>query len=199
MRTPVKLHKCYRLINHGPVVLVTAAAGGRDNLMPACWLTPVDFDPPRVAVVIASGTFTRELVDASGELALSIPPASMVDAVHDAGHVDGHEVDKWTRFGFVREPAARVSAPLVAGCLGWLECKVVDRTLAKRLDLLIVEPVAAWADDAVFRDGTWRFDDPARRTLHHITRGKFLATGEPLLARGAERSRDTDPGRAPSS
>lgn len=81
MRVPVELAKSYRLLNHGPVVLVTAAAGGRDNVMPAAWVMPVDFDPPLVAAVLASGTFTRELVDASGELALSIPPASMLDAL----------------------------------------------------------------------------------------------------------------------
>lgn len=198
MRAPVKLPKCYRLLNHGPVVLVTAAAGGRDNVMPAAWVMPLDFDPPRVAAVIASGTFTRELVDASGELALSIPPASMLDAIYDAGQVDGREIDKWARLGFVREPASVVGAPLVAGCLGWLECRVVDRTLAQRLDLLVLEPVAAWADDAVFRDGGWVFDEPARRTVHHLSGGQFFATGEPLVARGARRRTDGDAGRSPS-
>jgi flavin reductase (DIM6/NTAB) family NADH-FMN oxidoreductase RutF len=199
MRIPVKLPECYRLLNHGPVVLVTAAASGRDNVMPAAWVMPLDFDPPRVAAVIASGTFTRELVEASGELALSIPPASMLDALSDAGQLDGREVDKWARLGFVRESATLVGAPLVAGCLGWLECKIVDRTLAEKLDLLVCEPVAAWADDAAFRDGVWRFDDPARRTVHHLTGGQFFATGEPLVARGARKRIEPDPGRSPSA
>lgn len=186
MRTAVKLPKAHRLLNHGPVVLVSAAAGGRDNVMPAAWVMPLDFDPPLVAAVIATGTLTRELVDASGELTLSIPPASMLDAVYDAGQVNGREVDKWARFGFVREPGTRVAAPLVAGCLGWLECKVVDRTLAEK-DLLVCEVVAAWADDGVFVDGAWRFDDPQRRTVHHLAGGMFVATGEPLLAQGAKK------------
>ena len=91
MRVPVDLPKSYRLLNHGPVVLIGSAANGRDNVMPAACVMPVDFDPPLIAAVIASGTFTRELVDASGELTLSIPPASMLDALHDAGQVNGRE------------------------------------------------------------------------------------------------------------
>jgi flavin reductase (DIM6/NTAB) family NADH-FMN oxidoreductase RutF len=183
MRVPVELRRAYRLLNHGPVVLVTAAALGRTNVMPAAWVMPVDFEPPLVAAVIAEGTATRELVDASGELALSIPPASMLDAVYEAGQVDGREVDTWTQFGFGRLPASRVSAPLVDGCLGWLECRVVDRALAARMDLFVAEVVAAWADDEVFQGGEWRFTDPDRRSLHHVAAGRFFATGDARIAR----------------
>lgn len=187
MRVPVELARSYRLLNHGPVVLVTAAAGGRDNVMPAAWVMPVDFDPPLVAAVLASGTFTRELVDASGELALSIPPASMLDALYDAGQVDGREVDKWSAHGFARAPASRIAAPLVEGCLGWLECRVVDRALAERMDLFVCETVAAWADDAAFSGGEWRFAEPDRRSVHHVAGGRFFVTGDARVARGAKK------------
>ena len=183
MRVPVELRRAYRLLNHGPVVLVTSAAAGRTNVMPAAWVMPVDFEPPLVAAVIAEGTATRELVDASGELSLSIPPASMLDAVYEAGQVDGREVDKWARFGFRAAPASKVSAPLVEGCLGWLECRVVDRSLAERMDLFVCEAVAAWADDEVFRDGEWRFSGPDRRSVHHVAAGRFFVTGDARVAR----------------
>lgn len=183
MRVPVELRRAYRLLNHGPVVLVTSAAAGRTNVMPAAWVMPIDFEPPLVAAVVAEGTATRELVDASGELGLSIPPASMLDAVYEAGQVDGREVDKWTRFGFRPAPASRIAAPLVEGCLGWLECRVVERALAETMDLLVCEAVAAWADDDVFRDGEWRFDDPDRRSVHHVAAGRFFVAGEARVAR----------------
>ena len=187
MRVSVELPKSYRLLNHGPVALVGSAAGGRDNVMPAAWVMPLDFDPPLVAAVLATGTFTRELVEASGELTLSIPPASMLDAVYEAGQVDGRDGDKWTRLGFSRLPASRVAAPLVEGCLGWLECRVVERSLAGKHDLFVCETVAAWADDAVFRGGEWRFDDPERRSIHHVAGGRFFVTGDARVARGAKK------------
>ncbi len=183
MRVPVELRHAYRLLNHGPVVLVASAAEGRTNLMPAAWVMPVDFDPPLVAAVLEEGTLTRELVDATGELALSIPPASMLDAVYGAGKVDGREVDKWARFGFQPEPASKVSPPLVRGCLGWLECRVIEQSLAGRMDLLVCQVLAAWADDEVFRGGEWHFTEPERRTVHHVAVGRFFVTGEARVAR----------------
>ncbi|REN20712.1 flavin reductase, partial [Mycobacterium tuberculosis] len=46
-RQPVALTKAYRLLNHGPTVLVSASHGGRRNIMAAAWAMPLDFDPPK--------------------------------------------------------------------------------------------------------------------------------------------------------
>jgi len=182
MRVPLELRRSYRLLNHGPVVLVSAAADGRDNLMPVAWTVPLDFEPARVALVISAEAQTRALIEISGELAISIPPASMLDAVYEAGRVSGRDLDKWTRCGFRRLQAERVAAPLVEGCLGWLECKVIDRSLAEPYDLFVCEAVAASVDDTCFRDGEWIFPDDGRRTVHHMSSGKFFLTGPAVVA-----------------
>ena len=59
MRQTFNLPHACRLINHGPTVLVSAAHAGRRNVMAAAWSMPVEFTPPRVAVVIDKSTFTR--------------------------------------------------------------------------------------------------------------------------------------------
>ncbi len=82
-----------------------------------------------------------------------------------------------------RAAASRVAAPLVEGCLGWLECRVVDRSLAGRMNLFVCETIAAWADDAVFRGGEWRFADAGGRAVHHSAGGRFFVTGEERMAR----------------
>ena len=41
MRVPVELRRAYRLLNHGPATLVSAAAGGRVNVMAAAWVMPL--------------------------------------------------------------------------------------------------------------------------------------------------------------
>lgn len=184
MRVPLELRRSYRLLNHGPVVLVSASAEGQDNLMPVAWNVPLDFEPARVALVLSAESRTRELVEASGELAISVPPASMLDAVYEAGHVSGRDVDKWARCGFRRLQGTRVAAPLVEGCLAWLECRVIDRSLAAPYDLFVCEVEAASVDDACFRDGEWAFPDEARRTIHHMSAGKFFLTGAARTAAG---------------
>eukprot|EP01031_Cornospumella_fuschlensis_P053453 gene53453-65292_t len=45
--TPVPLDKAYRLLNHGPTVLVSSAHAGEHNVMAAAWSMPLDFSPPK--------------------------------------------------------------------------------------------------------------------------------------------------------
>src|SRR5437879_1030888 len=68
MRVAVELKNAYRLVNHGPVVLVSAAHDGNENVMAVAWCMALDFSPPKLAIVLAQDTFTRSLVDHSGEL-----------------------------------------------------------------------------------------------------------------------------------
>ena len=62
-RLSVPLDKAYRLLNHGPTVLVSAAHGGQRNIMAAAWAMPLDFAPPKVAVVLDKSTWTRVLLE----------------------------------------------------------------------------------------------------------------------------------------
>ena len=51
---PVPLEKAYRLINHGPTVLVSASHGGVDNVMAAAWACGLDYSPSKVTVVLSA-------------------------------------------------------------------------------------------------------------------------------------------------
>ena len=58
--TPVPLDKCYRLMNHGPTVLVSARHDGVGNVMAAAWAGVLDYgDAPKVTVVLDKATRTR--------------------------------------------------------------------------------------------------------------------------------------------
>jgi flavin reductase (DIM6/NTAB) family NADH-FMN oxidoreductase RutF len=184
MRVAVELPRAYRLLNHGPTTLISAAHAGRVNVMAAAWVMALDFDPPKICAVLASDTYTRELVEASGELVVNLPPRAMLDVTYAVGQVSGRDVDKAARHGLLLAPASRVGAPLVEGCVGWLECKVLpERDIERKYDLFVAEVVAAWADDEVFRAGRWHFPDDARRTIHHVAGGAFFMTGEQVEAK----------------
>ena len=174
----VELAKSYLLLNHGPVVLVSSAFHGRRNVMAASWVMPLDFDPPKVAVVIDSRSYTRELIEASGEFALNLPCRRIADKVLAAGSISGREGDKFTHTGLTTFPAGQLGAPLVRDCVAWLECKVIaEKRNQQRYDLFIAEVVAAWANPAVFSEGRWHFPDSARRTIHYQAGGSFFETG----------------------
>jgi flavin reductase (DIM6/NTAB) family NADH-FMN oxidoreductase RutF/predicted GIY-YIG superfamily endonuclease len=179
MRTTVDLAQAYRLLNHGPVTLVSSAHEGVKNVMAAAWAMPLDFNPPKVAVVIDANTYTRQLVEASGEFALNIPCRAIAASVLKAGSASGKEIDKFAHSGLGSFPAQVIGAPLVEGCVAWLECRILPGTdNQQRHDLFLGEVVAAQADDRVFREGRWQFADDDLRTLHYFGGGAFTLTGE---------------------
>lgn len=180
----VDLPKAYRLLNHGPTVLVSAAHGSRRNLMAAAWSVPLEFDPPRIGVVIDKSTYTRELVEASGSFALSVPCRALARQTMAVGTVSGRDLadrDKFEACAVSAFAGPVLGLPLVEGCVGWLECRViVEPHNQSRYDLFIGEAVSALADPRVFTDGRWHFDDGQRdlRTIHYIAGGRFFAIGE---------------------
>lgn len=184
MRIDIELSKAYRLINHGPVALVTSAHGGQRNVMAAAWTMPLDFAPPKILAVIDGKSHTRKLIEASGEFALCIPTRAQAQATVAAGSASGAEVDKFAQTGLQTFAARKIAAPLIEGCVAWLECRLLDEpAMRSRYDLLIAEVVAAQADNRVFDGSRWHFEDDNLRTLHHVAGGAFFATGE-LVATG---------------
>jgi flavin reductase (DIM6/NTAB) family NADH-FMN oxidoreductase RutF len=181
MRIPVALDKAYRLLNHGPVVLVSSAHGDARNVMAAAWSMPIDFSPPKVAVVVDARSFSRQLIEASGEFAINIPCRNQIEAVLKAGIASGRDTDKFAHTGFKSFAGHRIAAPLIEGCAGWLECRVITEPHNEAAyDLFIGEVISAQADDRVFRDGRWNMTDDNLRTLHYLSGGTFFATGDAI-------------------
>ncbi len=72
---PVELHHASRLLNHGPTVLITSfdEQSQRRNIMAAARSMPVEFEPPRVAIVVDKSTWTGELIERNGKFGIVIP------------------------------------------------------------------------------------------------------------------------------
>lgn len=181
---PVELKKAYRLINHGPTVLVSSADGGIENVMAASWACGLDTMPPKVTVVVDSETRTRTLIERSSEFVLQVPTVQQAAMTHAVGNVSlSDDPAKLSRCGVELFGVDGVKVPFVAGCAAWLHCKViVEPRVQTEYDLFIGEVVGAWADDRVFRDGHWDFENagPEWRSLHYIAGGHFYAIGEPI-------------------
>lgn len=182
--TPVPLEKSYRLLNHGPTVLVSARHGGVDNVMAAAWCCALDLAPPRLTVVLDKSSRTRALVEQSGSFVIQIPTAAQLQLVHAVGNVSlNDEPEKLKKCGVDLFDIAGHDLPFVAGCSGWLACRLIPEPHNQQAyDLFIGEVVGAWADSRVFGDGRWHFEDaaPGLRSLHYVAGGQFYATGEAL-------------------
>ena len=182
--TPVPLEKSYRLLNHGPTVLVSARHAGVDNVMAAAWCCALDLAPSRLTVVLDKSSRTRALVERSGSFVIQIPTAAQLQLVYAVGNMSlNDEPEKLKKCGVELFDMAGHDLPFVAGCSGWLACRLKPEPHNQQAyDLFIGDVVGAWADARVFRDGRWHFEEaaPALRSLHYVAGGHFYATGEPL-------------------
>ena len=181
---PVALDKAYRLMNHGPTVLVSASHAGVANVMAAAWAGVLDFTPPKLTVVLDKATATRALIEASGQFALQLPTRAMATLTTGVGTDSAHTVpDKLHKHGVQLFSVPGSGVPLVQGCVGWLLCRLVPEPHNQQTyDLFIGEVTAAWADDRVFSQGRWHFDqaDNALRTIHHVAGGSYLVSGDTI-------------------
>ena len=179
-RRPVPLSKAYRLLNHGPTVLVSAAHNGQRNIMAAAWAMPLDFDPPKVAVVLDKATWTRQLLEGAGTFVLNVPCVAQADIVQTVGNTTGADIDKFAAYGLQTFSGEHTQAPMLDGCVAWLECRLLPEPhIQQTYDLFLAEVVAAQADERVFSEGHWHFEgQDALRTLHPVAGGNFLTIGE---------------------
>lgn len=188
---PVPLDKAFRLLNHGPTVLVSSSCNGRSNVMAASWNMPLDFNPSRVAIVIDKKTYTRELMEASGTFAINVPCRAQADMVIKVGSSSGRELlgktpdNKLAALNLPTFAASQVEAPLLEGCVAWLECRIIPEPhIQQAYDLFLAEVVAAYADSRAFSNGRWHFDGyDDLRTLHHVSGGFFFTPGEGIATR----------------
>lgn len=181
---PLALKHAYRLLNTGASILISSQHDGQRDVMACAWNMALDYEPAKVAVCIDRHTYTRALVEASGTFAISVPCAGQADLVAAVGHVSGRDVpshDKFSAFRIAHFAGTHIGAPLVAGGIGWLECRVIPEPHVQAAhDLFVAEVLAAWADERAFVDGKFRHIDdtpPDWRTLHHLGAGRFVVPG----------------------
>ena len=167
------LSRVYRLLEPGPVVLLTTAHAGRANVMTQSWHTMIEFEPPLVGCVISDRNHSFAMLRASRECVINIPTVELARAVVGCGNSSGRRVDKFKRYGLTPLPAERVGAPLIDECYAALECRLTDAKLAAKYCFFVLEVLKAWTDPAI----------GSPRTLHHRGSGAFMVAGETIRLR----------------
>lgn len=166
--TELPLSKVYRLIEPGPVALVTTAHAGRINVMTMSFHMMVDHEVAMVGAVLGPWNLSFAPLRATGECVIAIPTVDLATQVVDIGNCSGTDVNKFEKFGLTPIPASAVAPPLIRECLANLECRVADTSLVAKYTLFILKVVKAWTDP----------DRKERRTIHHRGDGTFVVDGE---------------------
>ena len=172
-RKSLPLSEVYRLLEPGPVVLLTTARKGHANVMTMSWHTMMEFEPPLVGCVVSNRNFTFNILKATKECVINIPTVELAGKVVSCGNTSGRKVDKFRSFGLTAVSASQVKAPLIAECYANLECRVVDARMAAKYNFFILEVIKAWIDPPRKRP----------RTIHHNGKGVFMVAGRTIRLR----------------
>jgi flavin reductase (DIM6/NTAB) family NADH-FMN oxidoreductase RutF len=173
----------YALLNPGSVVLVSAGDGKGEGVFAVTWNMPVRKEPSMVAFESSQSHFTYQFIRKTGEFAINVPEAKMVDQVLGCGRISGKTgVDKFEKFELTRQKAHRIKAPLVGEAFANIECKVAQIVDMGASALVIGQVVAAVADEAHFQDGKLIFDN-GLQLLHHLGGDRFCVSDRLLLGK----------------
>jgi flavin reductase (DIM6/NTAB) family NADH-FMN oxidoreductase RutF len=156
-----------RLLGGGPVTLVSTSWRGNTNVMPAVFVTPLSFEPPLVGVAIHPSRHTHDMIKYSEEFALNIPSRELLHHCQYLGSLSGRDSNKLELTKLPTFRARHVDAPLLEGCVGYIECGVDDAFTIGDHTLFVVKVVAAQVEKEAF-DGTWLLTDPDFRPLHYL-------------------------------
>lgn len=131
------------VLRHFPYGLyaVTVASDGDEHGMTANWLTQAAFEPPMVAVAIENTSKTIGMIRDSHHFAINVLLKGQRDLAGKLGRTSDQAPHKLK--GIKTKPAPVSGAPVLADCLGWVECRVVATLPAGDHTLVLGEVVAA--------------------------------------------------------
>ncbi|MGW1727650.1 flavin reductase family protein [Streptomyces sp. NPDC002306] len=179
---PHPLDQVHRLIEPGPVILVTTRHRGIPNVMTNGFNMMVRHAPPLIACAIGPWDHSYQALVETEECVVSVPTADMAAVVVDIGNCSGTDVDKFDEFDLTAVTGEKVQAPLVAECFANIECRVADSCLVAAYNLFLLEPVRAWTDPSqpqpqLFHhrgDGTFTLDGPTIDLKDRMTKWEYL-------------------------
>ncbi|MCS7203449.1 MAG: flavin reductase family protein [Thermodesulfovibrio sp.] len=146
----------YRLLHPKIVFLLTSISKeGKENVMACAWATPASEEPPKVIVCVAKENYTAELILETKEFVINIPTRNMLNEIWICGSKSGRHINKFDLAGLKKIKAEKVSAPLIEGCVGYIECKVTETVDAGECYAFLADVISCKVDKNYFKGGVW--------------------------------------------
>jgi len=177
MKKELPIEQAIRLINHGPLVLVTSTYKDKTDIISVAWQTPVSISPLLIAISINQSSLSSEFIEKGEEFAINVPPVSLLEKVIFCGAHSGRDMDKFDQTGLTPLKAHLIRSPLIEECIGHIECQLYNRQTVGDHNLFIGGVVSASVDEDKF-DGYLKADMEGAKTLHHLGGNFFLSSGK---------------------
>jgi flavin reductase (DIM6/NTAB) family NADH-FMN oxidoreductase RutF len=170
-----------RILGGGPVALLTTRWRDQTDVMPVIWHTPLSRTPPLIGVAVNPARHTHDMVRYSEEFALNFPARDLLNHTHYFGVVSGRDVNKLELAKLPTFKGEKVAAPLIQGCLAYIECGVEDSFRFGDHTLYISRVLAVRVEPEAF-DSVWTVGAADYRPLHYLGMDRYAVLGERLQA-----------------
>jgi len=175
MKVKIENLKGLRLLNPGPLVLITSKYQGKSNIVTAAWTSPVSHSPPLVAISLSTKRFSHIIIGNSKEFTINIPSIEFLDKVLLCGSESGRNINKFKEYKLKEVRGKKVSCPSIKECFGFLECKVIDSFLCGDHYLFIGEIVNCEVEKGFYKE---YIDIEKVKFINHLGGPYFTYSGE---------------------
>ena len=143
-----------------PLAAVTTSWQGKTNAQIAVAIAAASIVPdrPRVLVQIYKGNYSHDLIGRSRAFALNFLTRDQLHFIRDFGLVSGADREK---LGDVKYAPGETGSPILAGCMGFLDCRVINVMDGGDMTCFLAEVVDGFASPDV-EPISWR---EARRLI----------------------------------
>ena len=179
-----------RLLGGAPVLIVTTRWRAVANAFPVAWAMPMSLNPPLIGITVHPSRHSHDMIRFGEDFAINIPSRVLLNHTQWLGMISGITADKLeaSRIPYFRAKA--IEAPLLEGCVGWIECTLHDQYTVGDHTLFIGKVMAAQADtDAYdFNLDRWRLDDDEYKPLMYLGGRTYSLLTEAFDAEVEQRS-----------
>ena len=136
-----------------PLAAISTRVGEISNAQIAVAITAASIVPrrPRLIVQIYHTNYTHGLIASAGVLAINFLETSQLPLIWELGMRSGRDGDKLESVSYT---TGATGSPLLEGCYGFLDCRVVNAMDGGDMTAFLVEAVAARTNDG--ERMTWR-------------------------------------------
>lgn len=122
-----------------PPTLVTCGDMEKPNVLTIAWTGILCTQPPVTYISVRPERYSYDIIKNSGEFVINLATEELVRAVDLCGVKSGRNTDKFELTGLTCEPAAAVSAPIIAECPINIECRVREIVPLGTHDMFIAD------------------------------------------------------------
>ena len=124
-----------------PAVLVSCGTMEKANVFTVAWTGIINTHPAMTYISVRPSRHSYSMIKESGEFVINLTTSAMVRTVDFCGVRSGSSVDKLKVCSLHKEPASKISAPVISESPLSLECRVTEIKHLGTHDMFIAEIV----------------------------------------------------------